>query len=165
MEVTLTLQNSKELMKVFSQAPGIAAKEYRIALEQIAESVRERAVKNAPANKGDVSSGKRGKRGYGGNLRQSIRKYPYGQTGFIVNVGADYGVYVDQGTKPHIIRPKNKQYLTFKSSDGTWIRARQVNHPGTKPTFFFTNAVRDSELEANGLMSKAMDRVLNQLGK
>lgn len=164
MEIKLTLSNRDELLKVFKRAPGIAAREYKDALDQIATSVQERAIKNAPANKGQyASTGKKGKRGYAGNLRQSIRKFPYGATGFIVNVGVDYGVYVDQGTKPHVIRPKGKNYLVFQSSDGTWVRAKQVNHPGTKAQPFFTNAVRDTENEADSIMSRATDRILKQI--
>ena len=89
--------------------------------------------------------------------------FPYGSTGYIVRVGADYGIYVDQGTKPHVIVPRVAPYLVFKTKDGKWIRTKRVNHPGTKPTFFFTNAVKDSESYANQEMSKAMDRVLSQI--
>jgi len=158
MEIKLTLQNGKELLKTFKAAPAIAAKEYRDSLERIAANVVMLAQKNAPVNKGEGG----GKRGYGGNLRQSIRYFPYGNTGFMVRVGAEYGVYVDQGTKPHVILPRTKPYLAFQIN-GRWIYTKRVNHPGTKPTFFFTNAVKATEPYANAEMGKAMDRVLNQL--
>lgn len=159
MELRIALENSDQLLSTFRQAPAIAGKEYRIALERIATSVYEKAVKNAPGNKGEGG----GKRGYGGNLKQSIRKSPYGATGFIVRVNADYGVYVDQGTKPHVIVPRRAPYLVFKNRDGKWIRTKRVNHPGTKPTYFFTNAVEESGRYANEEMSRAMDRVISQL--
>lgn len=70
-------------------------------------------------------------------------------------VGTDdpiYG-YVDEGTKPHIIRPKKARRLVFNvggraktapnvigSTSGargdTRVFARQVQHPGTKPRNF-----------------------------
>jgi len=155
----MTLQNGKELLKTFRQAPGIAAKEYRVSLERIANNVVELAQKNAPVNKGEGG----GKRGAGGNLRQSIKRFPYGQTGFVVRVGAEYGVYVDQGTKPHVIVPRSSPYLVFKTRDGNWVRAQRVNHPGQKAQPFFTNAVADTEVYANKEMSDAMDRVLKSI--
>lgn len=159
MELKITLENGAQLLNTFRAAPGIAGKEYRTALERIATTVYEKAVKNAPVNKGEGG----GKKGYGGNLKQSIRKTPYGSTGFMIRVNADYGVYVDQGTKPHVIVPRRAPYLVFKNSEGKWIRTRRVNHPGTKPTYFFTNAVQETERYANEEMSRAMDRVLQQL--
>lgn len=164
MEVSIKLDNAKELEQVFRRAPGIAMKEYKDSLERIATSMVETSMKYAPVNKGQYeSTGLKGRRGSGGNLRQSIRKFPYGSTGFIVRVGAEYGVYVDQGTKPHVIVPRNSRYLVFKGRNGEWVRTRRVNHPGTKPTFFFTNAAAETERYANREMSAAMDRVIKKL--
>jgi HK97 gp10 family phage protein len=164
MEIKMTLENRDEILRTFRKAPGVAAKEYRDALGTIATTVYDKAVKNAPVNKGQyAATGKQGKRGAGGNLRQSIRKFPYGTSGFSVRVGAEYGVYVDQGTKPHVIRPRGKNYLVFRASDGTWVRTTRVNHPGTKPTHFFTNAVKETEAEANDIMRKATDKILKQI--
>ena len=39
--------------------------------------------------------------------------------------------YVDKGTKPHVIRPKNKKALRFKVSDN-YIFSKEVHHPGFK---------------------------------
>lgn len=162
MQVSLTIENAKELQKVFRKAPGIASKEYRRSLERIASHVTSEAQKNAPVGKGRGSPGNMGRKGYGGNLRQSIRYMPYGATGYKVRVGAHYGIYVDQGTKPHVILPKRKPFLAFQV-DGKWVFTKRVNHPGTRPTYFFTNAVKDSETYANVEMGKAMDRVIRQM--
>ena len=46
---------------------------------------------------------------------------------------APYAGYVEFGTRPHEIRPKNPNgYLVFKMN-GKTIYARKVRHPGTKP--------------------------------
>jgi len=61
-----------------------------------------------------------------------------------------YGYFVDQGTAPHIIRPKNKQALAF-GVPGTGPRGGKttnqvvvkfVNHPGTRPQPFIREAFR-----------------------
>lgn len=44
--------------------------------------------------------------------------------------GMKYGRFLEEGTPPHIIRPKNKKALFWH---GASHPVRQVNHPGTKP--------------------------------
>ncbi len=51
--------------------------------------------------------------------------------------------YQEYGTKPHVILPKNKPYLVFKTKDGRIIRTKKVNHPGTKPQPFIRPAVNE----------------------
>lgn len=45
---------------------------------------------------------------------------------------APYAIYVEMGTRPHVIKPKRKDgFLRFQIGDKT-IYARIVHHPGTK---------------------------------
>lgn len=44
--------------------------------------------------------------------------------------GMKYGRFLEEGTAPHIIRPKNKKALHWH---GAAHPVKQVNHPGTKP--------------------------------
>lgn len=43
--------------------------------------------------------------------------------------GVDYGEILEEGSKPHIIRPKNKKALYWRGANHP---VKQVNHPGTK---------------------------------
>lgn len=43
--------------------------------------------------------------------------------------GVEYGEVLEEGSKPHIIRPKNKKYLYWK---GAAHPVKEVHHPGTK---------------------------------
>ncbi|MDD3927281.1 MAG: hypothetical protein PHT33_11555 [bacterium] len=47
----------------------------------------------------------------------------------------EYGPYLELGTPPHIIRPKNKKLLAWQSSGDAekTIVAKEVHHPGTRP--------------------------------
>jgi len=45
---------------------------------------------------------------------------------------ADYGGYVEFGTKPHVIRPKTPGGVLVFKMNGTLVYAKKVNHPGTK---------------------------------
>jgi len=45
---------------------------------------------------------------------------------------APYAPFVELGTRPHVIFPKNKKALRF-FKDGKEIFAKKVRHPGSKP--------------------------------
>ena len=45
---------------------------------------------------------------------------------------APYAVYVDQGTRPHVILPRRASALRFETAEGV-VFARRVKHPGTVP--------------------------------
>jgi HK97 gp10 family phage protein len=76
-----------------------------------------------------------------GNLRDSIGIQLQG--GSII-IGPDmsqapYAGYVEFGTQPHDIRPKNAQALRFQVG-GRVIYARVVHHPGTAPAHYVARA-------------------------
>ena len=66
------------------------------------------------------------------HARQSIHSGVEGRgrelTLFLAH-GVKYGAFLEEGTPPHIIRPKNKKTLYWK---GAAHPVKQVNHPGTK---------------------------------
>lgn len=81
-----------------------------------------------------------------GRLRSSIRAEPpriFSLRGS-VKVGSDleYAAWVNDGTRPHVIRPRTKRYLKFQVG-GRTVFARKVNHPGTKPRPFLDRALRE----------------------
>lgn len=57
-----------------------------------------------------------------------------------VYVGMPYGIFVENGTNPHLIQPKKgKKFLAFLIG-GKMIFARSVNHPGSKAYPFWKPA-------------------------
>ncbi len=62
-----------------------------------------------------------------GVLRSSIIAYENK-----VVAKAPYAPFVELGTRPHIILPKNKKALRF-IKDGKEVFAKKVRHPGSKP--------------------------------
>lgn len=81
-----------------------------------------------------------------GRLRSSIRADPpriFSLRGS-VTVGSDleYAAFVNDGTKPHIIRPRRAKVLRFNVG-GQTVFARVVNHPGTKARPFLDRALRE----------------------
>ncbi len=81
-----------------------------------------------------------------GNLQSRIvkrvvttGKVPYVTVGVI---GVDYALFHHEGTRPHPIVARRARVLAFEGRDGTTVFRRRVNHPGTKPNRFLTNALR-----------------------
>ncbi|TWH37024.1 hypothetical protein L612_008600000020 [Rhodococcus rhodochrous J38] len=89
-----------------------------------------------------------------GFLGRSIQEDPLVFSGpFRLSTGvtatADYAAAVHDGTRPHVIRARNGQYLKFPGRNGP-VFARSVNHPGTRPRPFLRNAA-EQVLRADGL--------------
>jgi len=75
-----------------------------------------------------------------GRLRNSIRVTSEGNVITISIV--DYAYFVEFGTPPHIIKPKDKKALKFKAGNGQ-VFAKVVKHPGTRPNPFIRNTIRN----------------------
>lgn len=61
----------------------------------------------------------------------------------VVRVGTnvDYAEAVHEGTRPHVIVPRNASVLRFPSRGGAIVFTRRVNHPGTRGVPFLRNAL------------------------
>lgn len=78
-------------------------------------------------------------------LRNSIE--PVGPTGAFLtgdlevtlSAGAKHASYVEEGTPPHLIRPKYRKALRW-GVEGGFAFARLVHHPGTRATRFLEDA-------------------------
>ncbi len=70
-----------------------------------------------------------------GFLRESVnrRETP---NGFLVYASAPYSKFVDQGTTPHWIFPRNARVLRWFGEFEAPIFAWRVYHPGTKAVHF-----------------------------
>lgn len=81
-----------------------------------------------------------------GRLRGSIKADPPRIFSFrgSLTVGSDveYAAAVNDGARPHIIRPRSKQVLRFNVG-GRVVFARVVHHPGNKGSHFLDRALRE----------------------
>lgn len=97
--------------------------QYQTAMRGIANDLVNALVEQLETN-GNVDTG---------FLKNSIIVKIEGTT-LIIEM-ADYGEFIEFGTAPHIIKPKNKKALKFKSGDNQ-VFAKEVHHPGTRPSPF-----------------------------
>lgn len=81
-----------------------------------------------------------------GRLRASIRVERRSILGlrqrWTVGSDVEYAPMVNDGTKPHIIRPKRAKALRFRVG-GKVVFARVVHHPGTRARPFLDRALAD----------------------
>jgi hypothetical protein len=95
----------------------------------VGREIKKRAIKVQAAAKRQVGIKT-------GRLQRSIRIYGHkkianGQRMYIGSA-VPYALMHHEGTKRHMIFPKKRSYLKFRSK-GVLVFARAVNHPGTKP--------------------------------
>ena len=75
-----------------------------------------------------------------GQLEQSINWRSTGDSSAEVFANAKYAPYVEFGTRPHVIAPKDgRKALKIPFAGGGFILRRAVNHPGSKPYPYFFN--------------------------
>jgi hypothetical protein len=79
-----------------------------------------------------------------GQLRNSIKmEHIHYPTGAAIKVGStvSYALLHHEGSKPHVITPKNGEFLKFGKGTRV-VYARQVMHPGTKPNRYLSDQLR-----------------------
>lgn len=105
-------------------------------------------------------------RSHTGGLRNSIRGFVNGGFGGVSGAGAmsgrvvasaPYAKFVEDGTTPHLILPRRKQFLRFQVN-GIVRFSRGVFHPGTSPRPFMQQARDRAEPIFERLVSEAFVR-------
>jgi hypothetical protein len=79
-----------------------------------------------------------------GALRQSIHMRHLKDTrGQYVRIGSplSYAYMHHEGTRPHLIKPKNSQVLRFYTK-GQLVITHLVRHPGTKPNRYLSDNLK-----------------------
>lgn len=72
-----------------------------------------------------------------GRLKNSIKVIATNE-GILIGM-VEYGKFIEFGTVPHIIKPKDKKALHWGGKDGPIVK--QVKHPGTRPNPFIRNTL------------------------
>lgn len=64
----------------------------------------------------------------------------------VVVAGAlSYWPPLEEGSRAHVIAPKNAKVLAFKTKSGNQVFARKVMHPGTRGIHAFRDGIKDTE--------------------
>ena len=77
-----------------------------------------------------------------GRLKNSI-KVSSTEEGLLIWM-VSYGKFIEFGTPPHLITPKDKQALKFKGGKkGEFVFSKKVKHPGSRPNPFIRNTIQN----------------------
>lgn len=96
-----------------------------------------------------------------GRLRNSIT-FELAPDGLSATIGTnvEYAPAVEFGSKPHVIRPRNKRVLRFKVG-GKFVFARAVNHPGGPAQPFLFPAFE----EERPMFRRRLEDAIEQAGR
>jgi len=131
--------DSRELSRFMNQLDRYSKEKQGAVKQEISRAtyaIQGKAKQNSPVDKGF--------------LRNKIDAVIKNQelTGQVI-VKAKYGIFVQEGTRPHIIRPKNGKVLAWRKVNYTNAGRRKyspysyasfVKHPGTKANPFLSKA-------------------------
>jgi hypothetical protein len=77
-----------------------------------------------------------------------------------------YGVYMERGTRPHVITPSRRSVLVFagqstqKGGRWAWQFTKRVQHPGTKPRPFMWATIRKHREETKRMIFEPVKKMM-----
>lgn len=148
MDVNVKIQGLDGFKKGLDRYPKTTINELSKAINKSVLTIESKAKKEAPVNK----------QAGGGNLRQSIKASMVGVTRGKVEVGAKYGIFVHEGTRPHIIRRKNKKVLANQRTNQVF--GTVAHHPGTRANPFLQKAINKSKNDITKYFQTALEKVI-----
>lgn len=69
---------------------------------------------------------------------------------------ASYAPFVELGTRPHTIVPRNAKALYWPGADHP---VRKVNHPGSKPNQFMERIIANAQGDIDAMFGKALEQI------
>jgi hypothetical protein len=142
MQFDVRIQGLDQLVSKLQQAPSIAAPILQRALAASQAILAKHTVKGVvPWRTGFLTQSFRAELTAG-----MLRWFPT----------ASYAPYVEFGTKPHVILPKDKKALFWP---GAAHPVARVNHPGTKPNDFMGRIISESQPEIDVMFGTALSQI------
>ena len=83
-------------------------------------------------------------RGLTGGAAGSVLLKSWSSAQAMVTGALSYWHPLEEGSRAHIIAPKNAKVLAFRTKSGTKVFARRVKHPGTKGVHAFRDGAKDT---------------------
>lgn len=153
--------NADEVVVKLQETPGIVTQATQLGLYDVADSIFAKSQWKVRVKTGTLKKS--------GNVR-------YGEMLAIVGYNTPYAGFVERGTRPHIIAPKNKPFLAWKTEawvfgykaglkvkpTGWVFTTKPVHHPGTKAYRYLGESVDETLPEIEGIMNARIQDALNQ---
>lgn len=136
---------------------GFQAAERRLSADQFRATMRRGLAEGARVIKSGLI--RRTPKGRTGRMRRGWHTRVAGDDAVIITNTEPYAGYVDQGTRPHLIVPRNAKALAFRIGN-RMVFARSVHHPGTKPQNIVSRTLSEDRSRFEAAMRNAMGRFL-----
>lgn len=147
MAYEIKIEHLAELREAFKQAPREVDKFLQRATKDAGKLILQTEKEEVPIKTGQ--------------LRRSI-VMDYRPIAISIYPTVNYAPNVNFGTKAHVILPRTKKVLRFRSGN-SWVFAQRVYHPGTKANPFVERTVARSEGGVNRYFDTALDEIINFL--
>lgn len=143
--IKIQIKGLEELKAAFKRSPEIVRSQIERAIALSVALVNREAKTEAPVKTGRLRAG----------IRSRISSFQG-----IVESTVNYGIFIHEGTKAHIIRPVRKKALYWK---GARHPVKSVRHPGTKANPFMRRGAEKSERKVQSIFQRAVNNVVNKL--
>lgn len=159
MDINFDIPNEAQFQKASEAAPKIIFKNTRQAMKEAVKDIRNlaRVRHRFRTRTGNLVKSITSEVNLGGTTIVEGRDY-------LDEDKAYYGKYVHDGTKPHIIRPRNKKVLRWATGRGKWAFAKWANHPGTRADQFLYEAGRLRQYRVNEIFAQYTNRAIREAG-
>lgn len=148
--IEVKIVNLEEIKKALANFPQVAEKNLQLAVEASVAEIEKAAVRpTVPFKTGALIQSF----SFGRVIGRLI-----GKSGPTVN----YAIYVHEGTRPHIILPKNGKALYWK---GAAHPVKSVKHPGTKPNRFMDAIAQKVSPRIQALFQRAIEKIIEETTK
>lgn len=124
-EINITVTGLDEAIDYFDRAASTLVENVSLKLSDVCQDIVAYARATAPVRTGEYQA--------------SIGMQQTGPLTFSIFADAAHAAFVEFGTAPHIITPKNVKALHF-DVEGEEVFALYVLHPGTAPQMIIHNA-------------------------
>jgi hypothetical protein len=146
MEFRIELPSLNALVERLEQAPDIAAPILQRALSASQAVLAKYTTRDTvPWRTGFLTQSFRGELTTG-----MLRWFPT----------ASYAVFVERGTRPHVIEPKDKKALFWPGAEHP---VKRVNHPGTKANPFMERIVEAATPDIIDTFDTALQQIVEQI--
>jgi hypothetical protein len=96
---------------------------------------------------------------FGGTVLKNSTQSEKIEEGITITMPSKIAVIMEEGSKRHDIVPRRKKYLYFEGEKGP-VFTKYVDHPGTKPTHFFTEACDSASENIEPNLETEIDKVI-----
>lgn len=150
MKIKATFKPSiKSLVSKFDGFEHILARRLREGISKYSVMVHGQAIKEAPYDTGRLRS----------SISSMMDVKAKGLRA-IIQPNVKYAIFVHEGTKPHVIKPRNKKALYWKGAEHP---VKKVNHPGSRPNPFMERALNKKKMMGNKVMINKVNQALEDL--